>query len=205
MASQDNCEPVPERSGAVNKLKIKIMKFLITVNDQVDLTKEAKEETLNEVLKTFERRANAQTYKGKKRLEMQGEFILGAVALLDAIAKNPTQSQITPKIMFGIMRGEYIKADESIERPITPQPSELPQDRSKILLHLEGGVIQWIYANSPDIDIVRVDIDEQEIGEPPVEELPIDQVYPDGDFHLGYTDNDNSSREIHDELKKRGF
>ena len=68
----------------------------------------------NAVLKSWEARRLAQGYKFsyKRTAELQAEFLLGMVATLDYLldAEKTRASSITPKIFFGIMRGEYIKS-----------------------------------------------------------------------------------------------
>lgn len=67
----------------------------------------------DKVLKAWEGRRMAQGYKktSKKTLDLQYEFLLGMVAALDVLtnAEETGESSISPKIMFSIMRGDYIE------------------------------------------------------------------------------------------------
>jgi hypothetical protein len=65
----------------------------------------------DKVLETWKGRAQAQGYRGVELLRAQAEFLLGMVATLDVIndAEATGQSTISPRVMFGIMRGDYIE------------------------------------------------------------------------------------------------
>ncbi len=69
-------------------------------------------ERYNHLVKQFDERAKAQGYKGKKKLQAQAEFMLGACSILDFInlgAELRGDSAIIPMIAFTIMRGEEMK------------------------------------------------------------------------------------------------
>ena len=85
----------------------------LNVNNEIDRA-ELLSNVEDAVLKSWESRRFAQGYKFsyKRTAELQAEFILGMVATLDYLldAEKTRKSSITPKIFFGIMRGEYIKS-----------------------------------------------------------------------------------------------
>lgn len=67
----------------------------------------------NALLEKFERRANTHNWKGKKRKDMQVEFLLGAVSAIDTLNGNNGKSDdektcIPPGWMIDIMRGDYV-------------------------------------------------------------------------------------------------
>jgi hypothetical protein len=65
----------------------------------------------DKVIETWKSRAESQGYKGVALLRAQAEFLLGMAAALDVIndAEATGQSTISPRVMFGIMRGDYIE------------------------------------------------------------------------------------------------
>lgn len=76
----------------------------------IKLTGEQKRMLEDDVLKTWEGRALNQGLKigSKREKALKYEFLLGMVATLDVFeeARKTGQSSISPRIMFGIMRGE---------------------------------------------------------------------------------------------------
>ena len=76
------------------------------------LTIEQCREIENKVLNVWHRRAKAQGYNpnSKKSRELQAEFLIGMAAALDVIndAEETGESTISPRVLFAIMRGDYI-------------------------------------------------------------------------------------------------
>jgi hypothetical protein len=64
------------------------------------------------VLETWHKRAKAQNYKpdSKKAKELQAEFLFGMFAALDVLtdAETTGESSISPRVLFSVMRGDYI-------------------------------------------------------------------------------------------------
>jgi hypothetical protein len=77
--------------------------------------------------------------------------------------------------------------------------------KTKILIYIEGGNLQMIASNTKDIDIVLVDRDNQDAGDNPVIECNIDNIVEDGNFKSLFTFQDNSDREIYEELDNLKF
>ena len=91
------------------------VQLIITKDNTAVLDKEAKHACFDEVLKRWENRSKFQGFKEhhKATKEKKVEFLMGAVAALDYLAQDDEQSQITPKILFGIMQGvENLKPDQ---------------------------------------------------------------------------------------------
>lgn len=65
------------------------------------------------VLKRWEGRRKFQGWKKecKQTRKLQTEFLLGMVAVTDLLtnAEETNQSSMSPKVMFSIMRGDYIE------------------------------------------------------------------------------------------------
>lgn len=76
------------------------------------LTIEQCREIEDKVLNVWHRRAKAQGYNpnSKKARELQAEFLIGMAAALDVIndAEETGESTISPRVLFAIMRGDYI-------------------------------------------------------------------------------------------------
>jgi len=76
------------------------------------LTIEECREIEDKVLEVWHRRAKAQGYKpsSKKARELQAEFLFGMFATLDVLtdAETTGKSTISPKVLFSVMRGDYI-------------------------------------------------------------------------------------------------
>ena len=77
--------------------------------------------------------------------------------------------------------------------------------KTKVLIYIEGGNLQMIASNTKDIDIVLVDRDNQDAGDNPVIECNIDNIVDDGDFKSLFTFQDNSDREVYEELDNLKF
>ena len=72
----------------------------------------------------------------------------------------------------------------------------------RILIEVSGGNIQRILATET-CNIVIIDHDNIEAGDPPVVETFPDKTIPEGKFYQEYTDeNDPREVEIHDALKR---
>lgn len=67
----------------------------------------------DKVIAAWERRAKVQGYNKTKQKtkDLQAEFLLGMTAALDVLtlAEESGQSSISPRILFSIIRGEYIE------------------------------------------------------------------------------------------------
>lgn len=63
---------------------------------------------LNRLLETFEARAKTLNYKGKQKMTLQHEFIIGAIACVDAINENG-QTCLPPSVWVDVIRGEMIQ------------------------------------------------------------------------------------------------
>jgi len=67
----------------------------------------------DKVLEVWKARAERQGHnpKHKKTLDLQAEFFFGMVAALDVLtdAEKTGASSMSPRILFGIMRGDYIE------------------------------------------------------------------------------------------------
>jgi hypothetical protein len=81
-------------------------------------SKEVKEKLFNEVIKKFEGRRKVQKWKlgSKKALDMQREFVLGAIALLDTLSPDKEHTTISPRIYFDMIRGNYLCANKIYEK-----------------------------------------------------------------------------------------
>ncbi len=67
-------------------------------------------EQINDVLRKFEARAEAQGMKkGKARTLAQYNFVIGAVSAVDTLYNRTVNSTIPPIWLFGMFRGEYLK------------------------------------------------------------------------------------------------
>lgn len=72
-------------------------------------------ELQNKLVEVFEGRANALGYKGKKKKELQTEFLLGAVATIDTIMGNE-KSSVPAGWWVDIMRGDLIQTREEVSK-----------------------------------------------------------------------------------------
>ena len=63
---------------------------------------------LNRLLETFEGRAQTIGYKASQKMTLQHEFIIGAIACIDAMNENG-QSCIPPSVWIDVIRGEMIQ------------------------------------------------------------------------------------------------
>jgi hypothetical protein len=85
----------------------------VTRNEMIRSTIEECRTIEDKVLKVWHARAKAQGYnpKSKKARELQAEFMFGMVAALDVLtdAETTGESSISPRVMFSVMRGEYIQ------------------------------------------------------------------------------------------------
>lgn len=71
-------------------------------------------EVHNDLVKAFQARAASQGLRGKKKLEAQAEFFVGAVAVIDVLngeyqKGDAGETSCTPTIFFAILRGDEIK------------------------------------------------------------------------------------------------
>jgi len=80
-----------------------------TTTEKFVMTKEIH----NALVDAFQKRAETQGFKGKKKLELQAEFFIGAVATIDLMNGSPEHSCMSPMIAFSIMRGVEIKKFET--------------------------------------------------------------------------------------------
>ena len=69
------------------------------------------DELHNKLVDMFEARAKNFGLKGKKKIAMQAEFFVGAIAVIDVLnVKNGgTDSCVTPRVYFSIMNGEELR------------------------------------------------------------------------------------------------
>lgn len=88
--------------------------FQASGGDQIKFSPDITEKLYAEVLKKFEARREAQGWKfgSKKAMDMQREFMMGVVALLDILSPDKEHSTITPRLYFEIIRGHYLKAED---------------------------------------------------------------------------------------------
>jgi hypothetical protein len=77
--------------------------------------------------------------------------------------------------------------------------------KPKVLIYIEGGNFQMIASNTENIDIVVVDRDNQDAGDDPVIPCNIDNIVEDGQFKTLFSFQDNSDREVYDELDRMNF
>jgi magnesium-transporting ATPase (P-type) len=75
-----------------------------------DLYQQHMDMVITEGLRLWETRRNAQGYnpEHKKTKELQLEFMLGVIGILDHI-RNDDKSCVPPQIWFSAIRGDYIK------------------------------------------------------------------------------------------------
>lgn len=73
--------------------------------------------------------------------------------------------------------------------------------KTKVLIYVEGGIVQMIAASEP-VDIILVDRDNQDVGDNPVVQYEPDHIKEAGSFHELFSFNDNPDIEIRDELKR---
>lgn len=76
--------------------------------------------------------------------------------------------------------------------------------KTKVLIYVEGGVIQFIAA-SEDVEIAILNKDEQDEGVNPVHVISPDSIKAPGTFKELFAFADNSTREFHDELDRLNF
>ena len=76
--------------------------------------------------------------------------------------------------------------------------------KTKVLIEIQGGLIQAIYSNNRNTQVVIIDQDMTDVGEPGISEIRS----PDGvadDLYTIYSGSEPREREIHDELKRIKF
>ena len=75
---------------------------------------------------------------------------------------------------------------------------------AKVLIEIQGGLVQAIYSNNKKTRVVIIDQDMADVGEPGISEIKS----PDGvadDLYTLYSGSEPREREIHDELKRIKF
>jgi hypothetical protein len=76
---------------------------------------------------------------------------------------------------------------------------------SKILIEVSGGSIQRILS-SEDLEVIIIDHDNIDAGDPPVVQTSPDQIMIEGTFHEAFlNEGDTRSMEVYAELKDRGL
>lgn len=80
------------------------------IDQYSDLYKQHMDMILTDGLRLWESRRNGQglNINNKKTVELQLEFLLGMIAILDHI-RNDGKSCVPPHVWFSALRGEYIK------------------------------------------------------------------------------------------------
>ena len=76
--------------------------------------------------------------------------------------------------------------------------------KTKILIEIQGGLVQTIYSNNKNIQLVIIDQDMADVGEPGISEIKS----PDGvadDLYTMYSGSEPREQEVHDELKRLKF
>lgn len=75
--------------------------------------------------------------------------------------------------------------------------------KNKIIITIEGGLVQAICATDPKIEIFVVDYDNIDQGDDPVYEYSPDYVFKDGHAHEIFMGSLNPAEtEVRDELKR---
>lgn len=77
---------------------------------------------------------------------------------------------------------------------------------NKIIIEVNGGLVQAIHSTDPEIQILLIDYDNLTDGDQAAPEVVgPDTVFAGGTAHLLYLDDDPVSVEIRDELKRIKF
>lgn len=78
--------------------------------------------------------------------------------------------------------------------------------KTKVLIHVKGGIVQWIASNNEDVKIVIVDEDRQGNDENFLVSSAVSPDRIEEDMYKLYNDaTDNIEVEVRDELKRMKF